>query len=238
MDPPVLERQPQDVQPAADREVGQQPLTGGADAKPAPIGKGESGRLEEAPTVAPQRAPGDGEGEVYGEGGNTDILIPPDEEQQRAVAWSRAMLARRAFVAAATALATLTTLASVLLLMREAVVARLPDAARVYELIGVAPDRLGAGLDIRDVRSARKQVGGEDMLIVEGVVANIAGQRVSLPSLRVSLYDAADEELQSVIVPHAVESLEAGATIRFEASIRGSGSEARQLRVGFVAPAP
>jgi hypothetical protein len=57
-----------------------------------------------------------------------------------------------------------------------------------------------------------------------------------LPALRVSLYDLADEELQFVTVPHAQESLDAGQTVPFQATIPSSRPEARRLRVGFALP--
>lgn len=62
------------------------------------------------------------------------------------------------------------------------------------------------------------------------------GNASPCPPLRVSLYDPADEELQFVTVSHAQESLAAGETVRFEATIPGSRADARRLRVGFISP--
>jgi predicted Zn finger-like uncharacterized protein len=141
----------------------------------------------------------------------------------------------RAFVAGMAALSTLTTLVAVLILLREPIVSALPDAAGLYGLIGLAPDPLGDGLEIREVASARERVDGKDVLSVTGMVANVSGKRELLPPLRVSLYDPADQELQFVTVPHAQNSLDAGETVRFEATIPES-HPARRLRVGFAPP--
>jgi predicted Zn finger-like uncharacterized protein len=142
----------------------------------------------------------------------------------------------RALVAGMAALGTIITLLAALLLLRDPIVSALPDAAGIYRLIGLAPDPLGHGLEIRDVANTRERVGGEDVLNVTGVVANISGKREPLPSLRVSLYDPADDELQFVTVPRAQDSLDAGESVRFQATIPGARPEARRLRVGFAPP--
>jgi predicted Zn finger-like uncharacterized protein len=142
----------------------------------------------------------------------------------------------RAMVAGMAALGTIITLVALLILLREPIVRALPDSARLYGLIGLAPDPLGHGLEIRDVAHARQRVGGEDVLSVTGIVANISGKREALPSLRVSLYDPADDELQFVTVPHAQASLGAGESVPFQATIPGARAEARHLRVGFAPP--
>jgi predicted Zn finger-like uncharacterized protein len=139
-------------------------------------------------------------------------------------------------VAGMAALATIVALAAILVLLRQPIVSALPNAAGLYGLIGLAPDPLGHGLEIREVASRRERVGRANVLSVTGIVANVSGQREPLPPLRVSLYDPADEELQSVTVPHAQESLGAGESVRFEATIPGSRADAQRLRVGFTSP--
>jgi predicted Zn finger-like uncharacterized protein len=143
---------------------------------------------------------------------------------------------RRALVAACAAMATVLSLTALLILLRGPVLSAIPNAAGVYELIGLAPEPLGRGLEIRDVASVRDRVDGQEVLMVTGIIANVAGSRELLPPVRVTLYDTADEELQSVTVPHALDRLDASQTLRFEATIPAPRPEARLLRVGFVAP--
>ena len=46
-----------------------------------------------------------------------------------------------------------------------------PGAAGIYAMVGLGGEELGAGLEIRDVTSARTVEGGVDALVVSGVVA-------------------------------------------------------------------
>ena len=144
---------------------------------------------------------------------------------------------RRAVTAATAAAATILALIALLILLREPIVTAMPGAAGVYGLIGLAPDPLGKGLEIRDVASARERVDGQEVMTVTGVVANVARSRELLPPLRVTLYDSADEELQFVTVSPAQQNLDAGQAVRFETRISPANLEARRLRVGF-APEP
>ena len=143
-----------------------------------------------------------------------------------------------AVTAACAAAAAILLLTALLILLRGPIVSAMPEAAGIYGLLGLATDPLGQGLAIRDVASARDRVDGREVLTVTGVVANVTGSRQSLPSLRVTLYDDADEELQSVAVAQARTSLDAGEMLRFEARIPAPQPDARSLRVGFAAPSP
>jgi predicted Zn finger-like uncharacterized protein len=139
-------------------------------------------------------------------------------------------------VAATAAAATALSLTALLILLRGPVVSTMPDAAKLYGLIGLAPDPLGQGLQIREIASARERVAGQDLLKVTGMVANVVQSREPLPTLRITLFDTADQELQWVTVPPALESLDPGQTLPFEAEIPIPSPDARLLRVGFVAP--
>ncbi len=141
---------------------------------------------------------------------------------------------RRTGAVAAAAAATILALIALLVLLREPIVAAMPGAARVYGLVGLAPDPLGKGLEIRDIASARERVDGKEMMTVTGIVVNVAQSRELLPPLRVTLYDSADEELQFVTVSHAQQNLDAGQAVRFETRISPANLEARRLRVGFA----
>ncbi len=136
-------------------------------------------------------------------------------------------------IAAAAALCTLGALAIVL---RGPLVAMLPDTAGVYDSIGLAPDPIGDGLEIRDVTSTRARESGEDVLTVRGVVANVSDSERPLPSLRVSLWNASDEEVQSATLNEAKGRLAPGEAIPFESRLPQPPPEARSLRVGFAQP--
>ena len=95
------------------------------------------------------------------------------------------------------------------------------------------PIRLAKGCRFVRLR-VRERIGGQDVLKVTGTVANVVQSREPLPTLRITLFDTADRELQWVTVPPALKSLD---QVRLCHSRRrfGSSPDARLLRVGFVA---
>jgi predicted Zn finger-like uncharacterized protein len=138
------------------------------------------------------------------------------------------------FVAGIAATATVIALLSLLVLLRGPMIELLPQSAGFYGRLGLLPDPLGAGLEIRDIASARERDNAGDVLTVTGVVANVADEPAPLPMLRVSLYDADDNELQSVTVANLRDMLAAGEALSFDARIPDPRPEAKRVRVGFT----
>lgn len=148
------------------------------------------------------------------------------------------ILRRPSITAATAAVATLFTLSALLIVLRAQIISALPSAAGVYGVVGLAPDPLGAGLEIREIEIARELQGGEAVLRVMGVVANVADRPQPLPSIRVSLFDDDDEELQFTTLAHEHNHLSPGDALSFDARIIEPRPEARRVRVGFVAGGP
>lgn len=94
---------------------------------------------------------------------------------------------------------------------RDRVIAQWPQAARLYALVGLDPEPLGAGLDIAHVTSTRNT----DGLIVEGDITNKVGVPRSVPHLRVALRDADKHELVFKIVDPPRDRLLPGETSHF-----------------------
>jgi len=94
---------------------------------------------------------------------------------------------------------------------RDQMVAMWPQAAQFYELVGLKPQPLGAGLDIANVSSTRNA----DGLIVEGDITNKIGVPRTVPHLRVALRDAEKHELIFKIVDPPRERLLPGETSHF-----------------------
>ena len=111
-----------------------------------------------------------------------------------------------------------------------------PGATEIYSMVGLGGDELGAGLDIRDVKSSREVEGGVDVLVVRGLVANISEEDRMVPMIRVALYDGAGEEVQHVIAPPLKNRLQPGATIGFSAKLPEPSALARRLEVTFSEP--
>jgi len=116
-----------------------------------------------------------------------------------------------------------------------------PEAAPYYDMyedrLGLKP-MLSELMEIRDVDSARRREGNDDILVVFGVVGNISDDMQAVPQVRVSLFDATDAEVQFVVVDPEVAEIPIGGTSRFEALIRNPMQTARRLEVTFVEPQP
>ena len=111
-----------------------------------------------------------------------------------------------------------------------------PGAADIYSMVGLGGEELGAGLDIRDVKSSREVEGGVDVLVVRGVVANVTEEDRMVPMIRIALYDSAGEEVQHVIAPPLKNRLQPGVTIGFSAKLPEPSALARRLEVTFSEP--
>ena len=111
-----------------------------------------------------------------------------------------------------------------------------PGAADIYSMASLGGEELGAGLDIRDVKSSREVEGGIDVLIVRGVVANVTEEDRMVPMIRVALYDGDGVEVQYVIAPPLKNRLQPGATIGFSAKLPEPSALARRLEVTFSEP--
>jgi len=110
-----------------------------------------------------------------------------------------------------------------------------PGAVDIYAMVGLGGDELGAGLDIRNVKSSREVDGGVDVLVVRGVVANISEEDRQVPMIRVSLFDGGGEEIQHVVAAPVKSRLPGGATVGFRAQLAEPSPLARRLEVTFSA---
>jgi predicted Zn finger-like uncharacterized protein len=131
------------------------------------------------------------------------------------------------------ALALVATLA-ILVLAREPIMQALPAATSLYAALGLASEDPTAGLDIRNVSSTRERRGYEEVLVVEGVVANVGHGDRSVPPIRVSLFDAADKELQFVTTTIDRNRLDPGESAAFRAQLVAPADSARRIRVSLA----
>jgi hypothetical protein len=111
-----------------------------------------------------------------------------------------------------------------------------PEAAGIFEMAGIGGEELGAGLEIKNVKSSREVEGGVDVLIVRGSIANISEEDRMVPMIRVALYDGNGEEIQKVIAPPLKNRLQPGTEIGFSAKVPEPSALARRLEVTFTEP--
>jgi predicted Zn finger-like uncharacterized protein len=167
---------------------------------------------------------------------DTDIAAAPQQPERRKTGVIRAkrLSGARSLVMIVAAVATVIALSALLIAARGPIIAAVPASAGIYRTLGLGPDTLGAGLEIRDVTGARKDDRGEHVLTVTGLIANVIDQPAPIPIVRVSLFDAAGQELQFVTLPSRQHSLAAGETLPFEAQINEPSPHAKRIRVRFV----
>ena len=109
-----------------------------------------------------------------------------------------------------------------------------PGANDIFAMIGLSTDALGAGLDIRSVKSERETKDDIDVLVVRGFVANVDKEPRMVPLIRVSLYNSDDEEVQSLVVAPTKSELKPKATVGFKARLEDPPASARRLEVTFT----
>gem|GEM_PF-399062 len=117
--------------------------------------------------------------------------------------------------------------------LRDMIMEMVPETVPVYEMIGLG-EKLAAGFDIRDVTSERVTTAGVDTLVVKGLIANVSGRVRTVPRIRIDLFDANGESVQSTITDPVRIELPAGENAEFSAGIEAPSPLARRLEVTFV----
>ena len=104
---------------------------------------------------------------------------------------------------------------------KEAVVAQFPEASKLYSKLGIetmAPSRVGDGLELQDVNSFKRDVGGTRTLVIEGSVVNISDREQELPALRAVITDAEGGQITEWTFRAQGDSLPPGGRAAFETS--------------------
>lgn len=159
----------------------------------------------------------------------TDPSSLPDDDEERSGS---------ALVVALVALLVFAGIAGGLYFARDGVMAMVPASRVVYDLIGLGGDRLGAGLEIRNVLSERETENNSDVLIVRGTITNIDDKQRPIPLIRVVLYDSGSNALQDMVMPPLKSDLDAGEDIGFRARLVDPSPLARRIEVTFAEAPP
>ena len=127
--------------------------------------------------------------------------------------------------------------ASALVLLRQEVVAVVPDAAALYAAIGLDASTPGEGLEIAqdDVDSTVETVEGRQDLVISGIVRNVSNQPRPVPLIQWSLIDAKGQVVQSVVVEPQRSSLGPGEQMSVDARIENRSPEGRQIQARWLA---
>lgn len=132
-------------------------------------------------------------------------------------------------------LTLLALLVAGLVVGREEVVARFPEALALYERVGIKV-RLPVGVEFRNLSSEQRLQEGRRQLVVSGEIANVAGRPRALPPIRVGLLDGERREIGSSRFDPPQPALEPGAVTRFEVTIEEPPPAAQSFTVSFGDP--
>jgi predicted Zn finger-like uncharacterized protein len=116
---------------------------------------------------------------------------------------------------------------------REAVVRRLPQAARLYAAIGL-PVNL-RGLALAEVTAYQTPGAEGGVLVVEGDVVNPTRRGVAVPGILVEVRDERDVPVYRWTAEAPRESLEPAESARFRARLAAPPAEGRRVLVRFAA---
>ena len=129
-------------------------------------------------------------------------------------------------------------LATGLLLGRDQLIAHLPETEKLYAATGLLPaaepEKIGDGLELRDVRSIKRLVDGQQTLLIEGNIINASDGAKIVPKLRASVTDADGVELTHWTFSANGKDLEPGDSTTFQTSAE-SPAEGVNLSLIFVA---
>jgi predicted Zn finger-like uncharacterized protein len=117
---------------------------------------------------------------------------------------------------------------------RNEIVAAWPPTARLFDALGVpANSNLGAGIELRNVTSARQEEDGAPVLLIQGEVANASTAVRSVPKMRGSLREQG-REIQSWTFQAAQSRLLPGEAASFVTRFKNPAPQATDLTITFT----
>lgn len=119
-------------------------------------------------------------------------------------------------------------------LLRETVMNKLPSMATVYEKMGMHDPVEEFGLKIERINSDAPIENGNLVLVITGVIKNVATKTQVVPPLRVSLRNSQDQEIFYWIHKMPDPQVMGGAVVSFETRMPSPPDEATKVTVSFV----
>jgi predicted Zn finger-like uncharacterized protein len=86
--------------------------------------------------------------------------------------------------------------AGVAVWQRDVVIARVPGAVDLYELVGLGPEPPGTGLALENVRQKVSTRDGTQILRIDGDIVNVSGHPRDVPHMLGVLLDGAGKEIE------------------------------------------
>jgi len=116
---------------------------------------------------------------------------------------------------------------------REPIVAAWPPASKLYDMVGLSAEEIGAGLVFRQVTPRHELRDGKKILEIRGLIANISERDREIPQVRVALIGPQGYEVRHWIFTANAETLEPGETLRFSTVSVDPPANAENLAIRF-----
>jgi predicted Zn finger-like uncharacterized protein len=155
----------------------------------------------------------------------------PAKRRRLPAAMTRIPISRLRLSPSATIVALGVAILGLFLLGREQVVRTMPDAASVYERMGL-PVNL-RGVDFRNVKGANEMVDGVIVLVVEGQLVNITSNSIDLPRLRLAVRDATGKEIYTWTATAPKSQLGPGEAVAFRSRLASPPPDGANVEVRF-----
>jgi hypothetical protein len=108
-----------------------------------------------------------------------------------------------------------------------------PDAAIIYDMVGMGNEEIGAGLKILNVKSSRETEKGQEIIVIRGRIKNISDIVRTVPIVQVDLFDGKGNSIQNTYVTPIRNKLEPRKQVSFKARLIKPSPKARKLEVTF-----
>jgi predicted Zn finger-like uncharacterized protein len=139
--------------------------------------------------------------------------------------------ALKPFVNLSTACAAMAALTMAMVFWRPDVVRLLPQTAILYKLVGLEVNL--RGLAIKDVKISTETVDAKPVLVIEGVIIDVARKPVDVPRLRFVVRDEHGTEIYAWNTVLEQSRLNPGEKVWFRSRLASPPAEARNVDVRF-----
>jgi hypothetical protein len=133
-------------------------------------------------------------------------------------------------------LVVVAALAAGLFFLRTTVMALWPATEPLYAMVGI--EKLGAGLELVDLRNEWVNGTERSDLVVHGIIANASDRERSVPMLRIELRDGRDTIVQVYVYPPEKTRLAVGERLNFKAHVGEVLKTARRTHIVWTEELP
>jgi predicted Zn finger-like uncharacterized protein len=135
------------------------------------------------------------------------------------------------FVTLSSACAAMAALTMALVFWRADVVRLLPQTATLYQIVGLEVNL--RGLAIKDVKISTETVDSKPVLVIEGIIVDIARKPIDVPRLRFVVRDERGTEIYAWNAVLEKSQLKPGESAWFRSRLASPPAEARNVEVRF-----